>query len=78
MARKDTPAIESDNLATRIRRRFEPLVGIDLELPLRDPMSELPDFGWKDHDEDIVETPRAGFARLFRENTEPDDPATRA
>jgi antitoxin FitA len=33
-----------DNLADRIRRRVEPLGGIELELPPRGPLREPPDF----------------------------------
>jgi antitoxin FitA len=33
-----------DNLADRIRRRVEPLGGIELELPPRGPLRDPPDF----------------------------------
>lgn len=32
------------NLAELIRRRFEPLGGVELEIPPREPMREPPDF----------------------------------
>ena len=34
----------TDNLADRIRRRVEPLGGIELELPPRGPLRDPPDF----------------------------------
>lgn len=33
------------NLAEAIRRRFEPLGGVELELPTREPMREPPELG---------------------------------
>lgn len=36
---------EPDNLAVAIRRRFEPLGGVDLDIPPRQPMREPIDFG---------------------------------
>jgi plasmid stability protein len=33
------------DLAAAIRRRFEPLGGVDLELPRREPMREPPELG---------------------------------
>lgn len=45
-----TEAVEADgdrpepNLAEAIRRRFAPLGGVDLELPLREPVGEPPSF----------------------------------
>jgi plasmid stability protein len=33
-----------DNLADRIRRRIEPLGGVELELPPRGPLRDPPDF----------------------------------
>jgi plasmid stability protein len=38
-------AAPSGNLAERIRRRFEPLGGLDLELPRREPMRAPPKLG---------------------------------
>lgn len=39
-----TEVSEPDNLAERIRRRFEPLGGVELDLPEREPVPEPPDF----------------------------------
>ena len=39
------PKTTSPNLASAIRARIEPLGGVDLELPQREPMHEPPDFG---------------------------------
>lgn len=35
----------SVNLAQKIRERFEPFGGIELEIPQRDPMRDPPEFG---------------------------------
>jgi len=35
-------ATASRNLAQAIRKRFEPLGGVELELPMREPMREPP------------------------------------
>lgn len=39
-----TEVSEPDNLAERIRRRFEPLGGVELDLPEREPVPEPPTF----------------------------------
>lgn len=36
---------EPDNLATALRRRFEPLGGVELDIPPRQPMRDPIDFG---------------------------------
>jgi len=41
LERKPRP---EDNLAEMIRRRFEPLGGVELELPQREPIREPPSF----------------------------------
>ena len=40
----DQESTAGKNLATAIRARFEPLGGIELDLPPRDPMPEPPQF----------------------------------
>jgi plasmid stability protein len=42
-ALQSSPTIEQ-NLAEAIRQRFAPYGGVDLELPPRDPVRQLPDF----------------------------------
>jgi len=44
-SRRLKPRSPYKNLAEAIRARFEPLGGVDLDLPPRTPMREPPDFG---------------------------------
>lgn len=39
------PDDTAQDLAARIRRRFQPIGGVELEIPQREPMREPPEFG---------------------------------